>query len=74
MPTRHETHIRKRADEPWERDGKPHGRAAQHWLAAERELDPRSRLPGWSPEHAGHVGRLVGRRFGRRGWVRMSVG
>jgi hypothetical protein len=30
--------VRKRAYEMWEQQGRPHGRHADHWVAAEREL------------------------------------
>jgi hypothetical protein len=31
--------IRQRAYERWEREGRPQGRAEEHWRDAERELD-----------------------------------
>jgi Protein of unknown function (DUF2934) len=30
--------VRRRAYEIWEQQGRPHGRHADHWVAAEREL------------------------------------
>ena len=38
MPDR-ENRIRRRAHEIWEREGRPHGRDAEHWRQAEREID-----------------------------------
>jgi Protein of unknown function (DUF2934) len=33
-----EQSVRRRAYEMWEQQGRPHGRHADHWAAAEREL------------------------------------
>ena len=32
------TEVARRAYEIWEREGRPHGRDRDHWLAAEREI------------------------------------
>ena len=37
-PAREETRTRERAYATWEREGRPHGRALDHWLQAEAEL------------------------------------
>jgi hypothetical protein len=37
-------HIRRRAHEIWESEGRPHGREAEHWRQAESEVD--ADLPG----------------------------
>lgn len=34
----HEERIRERAYEIWERDGRPEGKAVEHWLRAEAEV------------------------------------
>jgi hypothetical protein len=35
-----ESQIRHRAYAIWEAEGRPHGRALEHWLAAEAKLQP----------------------------------
>lgn len=37
-----EEHIRHRAHELWDNEGKPEGREMDFWLRAERELDGKS--------------------------------
>lgn len=34
----HQDRIKQRAHEIWEREGRPHGRDAEHWSRAEEEL------------------------------------
>ena len=41
--------IRRRADELWEQDGRPGGRALDHWLRAEAELQPATGGPSGHP-------------------------
>jgi hypothetical protein len=38
MPDR-DDRIRRRAHEIWEREGRPHGKDAEHWEQAQREVD-----------------------------------
>jgi len=38
MPDR-DDRIRRRAHEIWEREGRPHGKDAEHWERAQREVD-----------------------------------
>jgi hypothetical protein len=38
MKAVHQDLIRQRAYEIWDQNGRPHGRDAQHWAQAEREL------------------------------------
>jgi hypothetical protein len=37
-PKDHQERLRQRAYELWEREGRPHGREAEHWKQAEAEL------------------------------------
>lgn len=39
MESSREERIRQRAYEIWERDGRPHGRDAEHWQQAAAEID-----------------------------------
>ncbi len=39
MPDDRDDRIRRRAHEIWERDGRPHGKHAEHWERAAREVD-----------------------------------
>jgi Protein of unknown function (DUF2934) len=39
VPEDREERIRKRAYEIWEREGRPHGRDAEHWGQATSEID-----------------------------------
>ena len=39
QPMQDEHHIRQRAYEIWEREGRPEGRASVHWQEAEREVE-----------------------------------
>ena len=44
----HEEQVRKRAHALWEDEGRPEGRALDHWLAAKNEADsetPEAALP-----------------------------
>jgi hypothetical protein len=45
-----EARIRARAYERWERDGRPEGRAEEHWAEAERELDGSAGISNRSPD------------------------
>lgn len=38
MADSHEERVRKRAHEIWEREGRPHGRADDHWALAREEV------------------------------------
>jgi hypothetical protein len=40
MQNDHSDRIRQRAQEIWEQEGRPEGRAEEHWARAERELGP----------------------------------
>jgi hypothetical protein len=40
MQNDHSDRIRQRAQEIWEQEGRPEGRAEDHWARAERELGP----------------------------------
>jgi hypothetical protein len=60
MPDR-ENRIKRRAHEIWEREGRPHGRDAEHWRQAEREIDAAASavateaaaVPGKAPPRTG---------------------
>lgn len=39
MESNREQRIRQRAYEIWEREGRPHGRDAEHWQQAAAEID-----------------------------------
>jgi len=43
MASNHEEKVRTRAYEIWEREGRPTGRAQQHWEQARREIENESR-------------------------------
>ncbi|MGH6967912.1 MAG: DUF2934 domain-containing protein [Stellaceae bacterium] len=54
--------IREWAYELWEKEGRPHGRALDHWLAAERR--ERSAAPA-EPANEGEGNRTAAREFNR---------
>lgn len=51
--SRSEETIRRRAHEIWEGEGRPEGRAAEHWRRAAAEVDAGSLGPGNDPEEPG---------------------
>ena len=54
MPTIHiDEEIRQRAYAHWEAEGRPNGRALEHWLKAEAELKTASGTPGRAARKAG---------------------
>jgi hypothetical protein len=55
----HEHQIRERAHAKWEEEGRPEGRALDHWLDAESETDRRSRQSS-SAAHPDDVDRAAG--------------
>jgi hypothetical protein len=42
MTNERDDHIRRRAHEIWEREGRPHGRHEEHWAQAAREIEGES--------------------------------
>jgi len=61
MPDDRDERIRRRAHEIWEREGRPHGKDAEHWERAAREIDgeaaaaaqPGNAFPGKARTRAG---------------------
>ena len=52
MDTDKQRRIRERAYEIWQREGRPHGRDAEHWQRAEAEIEAESQ-PQAEPETIG---------------------
>jgi hypothetical protein len=49
-PEDREERIRKRAHQIWEREGKPHGRDAEHWRQAASEIDAEAAASDLEPK------------------------
>jgi hypothetical protein len=52
MNNENERRIRERAYDIWQREGRPHGRDAEHWQKAAAEIEAESRLRS-EPETVG---------------------
>jgi hypothetical protein len=55
MDSEKQRRIRERAYEIWQREGRPHGRDAQHWQRAEAEIETESQARS-EPETVGAGG------------------
>jgi hypothetical protein len=67
--------IRQRAHAIWEREGRPHGRDAEHWRQAEAELDAEGGEVGGAQPTAPETGAAgpAADRTARKGRQRLSV-
>lgn len=65
-----DSHTRERAYRIWEREGRPHGRALDHWIAAEAELasetSPRRRESAATTSTSDAAGTRARTRGGKR--------
>jgi hypothetical protein len=50
METDREERIRTRAHQIWEREGRPHGRDAEHWQQAASEIDAEAAASSLEPK------------------------
>jgi Protein of unknown function (DUF2934) len=55
MDSEKERRVRERAYDIWQREGRPHGRDAEHWQQAAAEVEAESKLPA-EPETVGAGG------------------
>jgi hypothetical protein len=55
MDSEKQRRIRERAYEIWQREGRPHGRDAEHWQRAEAEIEAEGQARG-EPETVGAGG------------------
>jgi hypothetical protein len=56
-------HIRLRAHELWEQEGRPHGREEEHWRQAEREFDAQATPSAPAQANEGEGNRTAAHRY-----------